>query len=397
MYMTFEINDEDEKDDSKEDGLREKINLSGILSPLILALIVYLVLGNHFLSPFPPGSGLSNLVFPAVVGLLLSAVPGILGSFFVGPYIPTVKSAVLRLSLGVFLFLLLTGPTASIGLEAVGYSAFYLFILASGYELLSYPVRDSPIFSAVLMSGALIIGGFILRMFFHSLIPETMISSLVEGETTNTIFLYGIRELLPVAVIFGGIATIFTPLSLSQNNYLKVLGDWFESHKFLVSVVGGMTWMYVIFLRPDLVQIAGGWLIVAEWGVVGVLSLAAYLGFESSIGKMSEPISFSDWAKHRQRDEVLTDTSQEYLTGLIRDFTEKGKKTGILVYLVDLAREKGFSDERIQNVLNDLVEYESDGLPSVATKWELERIRKQIRQERREVLKDTIDEIEERG
>ncbi|KXA88818.1 hypothetical protein AKJ61_04120 [candidate division MSBL1 archaeon SCGC-AAA259B11] len=170
---------------------------------------------------------LDCLVLPAIVFLSVIASSRVLGMTLKGPFVSPLRSSLTYLAIGLFLFLLFGGSPNSLPFKPRGLAQPLLLLSLVGvaYPPLSYLVRKHVIFPIVLRSVALIIVGVQLVKLTSTVIPESAVNLAGAASLSfTTLFLLGLREVLPVGLIVGGIVNAFSILKKTENTYVSILG-----------------------------------------------------------------------------------------------------------------------------------------------------------------------------
>ena len=360
-----------------------KIGGRALIGPALAA--VALVLSIAFLMPGGIVQGLygkdvSFLLLPAVSALVLVLATEIMGAVFGGALVPRMRGALYILAAGVFLCFLLLTPPVPWTIQPAAFPTLVLSLIAACYVLAGHLTRRLPVMRAVARSVALALAGLAVWWLLSSVQPSW------RGIPLPVVFLSGFA--------FSAAVPLVSALAHSKNPYLSVLGGWIGRGVVHAFFLGAFLALYFTWLRLPASALLGAWLPVTEWGAV---CLAASVGFwllRGAVKRSSKPVSYGALAKHLQVVKMREEAEVVGTAELVRDFVERGSKAGILVHVVSAASASGAPRERVTRAVEELADYEDAPLPSIALRWEVERLARANREARRRVLENTIREIE---
>lgn len=179
----------------------------------------------------------------------------------------------------------------------------------------------------------------------------------------------------------------------SRNLLLSDVSQWLSSgpgEKFLVA---GLVAAYVIFLRKALfAYISTGYLV--EWLLFCILSWRIFESTKERLVKhFVVPVKETDWHKHIQRVDDLTDEDFSKLVILQEDYVAGGSRQEILLYLRQLLIQNGHNEEDISEILHPIIEHNDRKTPWYIFGYWKRRILRFNRWKRQESLKNTIKQL----
>jgi hypothetical protein len=360
-----------------------KIGRRALIGPTLAA--VALVLSIAFLMPGGVvqgiyGKDVSFLLLPAVSALVLVLITEIMGAVFGGTFVPRMRGALYILAAGVFLCFLLLTPPMPRTIQPAAIPTLLLSTIAACYVLVGHLTKRLPVMRAVARSVALALAGLAVWYLLSSTQPSW------RGIPLPVVFLSGFA--------FSAAVSLVSALAFSKNPYLSIFGGWIGRGVVYAFFLGAFLALYFTWLRLPASTMLGAWLPITEWGVVCFATSIGFWLLRGAVKRSSKPVSYGALAKHLQVVKMREEADVVGTAELVRDFVERGSKGGILVHVVSAASASGASRERVTRAVEELADYEDAPLPSIALRWEVERLTRANREARRKVLENTIKEIE---
>jgi hypothetical protein len=135
-----------------------------------------------------------------------------------------------------------------------------------------------------------------------------------------------------------------------------------------------------------------------EWtGIVIVGALIFTVVRRGMQESMMVPFEAGAWAKHVQDLSPTKGKALEDFTDIIGEFVKEGHKDRLLVKLFRFLDENRATELETASTLRELINYEDDSPPSFARRGSSERVAKQNQERRMELLKRTVDRINQLG
>lgn len=321
------------------------------------------------------GIDISFLFFPLLAMLTAVLISEVIGAVFTGSLVSRIRSSLYCLAAGLFFFLLLPGPPVPERFHPTAFPILCLSIIAAAYKLTGHFTKGLPAWSILAKVPAIILAGLIIWHLSSIALPSW-------------------RGVPVPAVLFTGFtlsaaACSLSALAFSKNPYLLRTGKSL-GHPSAMFFLGIFLAFYFTSLRQPISEVLHERLAFAEWGIVCFLCGIGFLKLRSTVKHASKPVSFGTWAKHLQIVKMKEDRDLVDVSELVKDFVENGSKGGILVYLISAASGAGALRDRILEAVDGLVSYENKPVPSIAFRWEAERLKRENRKARRDILEKTI-------
>lgn len=355
------------------------INFGKIGFCAILAILGY-VFSWKFLK-FDPFS----LLLPFGILVSIYSTKEILEGTLEGTFIPYLTASLMLLSLGLFAFFYVPLATAHAEVAwqpVLTFLSWYLLFgctLASVYQLLQFPARESPALRISVKTSALAGLAIIWKILWKALIPD-------------------VRTVLMDAVfcgfVFSAVGSALSSLSLARGPKLRTAGRRFGL-SVLMFLAGALLALYLFSLRQSLMVRFGANFPIFEWMLVSAVIGFAALGLIAGATEMSESLWLAKWMKHTQIAGLCSDKELEDLSAMARDFIEKGDKSRIAVYLANLGERANIHPHAIATSLRGLLNYADEELPWLVRKKVARGIHLQNMEMRRKVLQAAIEKLEE--
>jgi len=364
-------------------GENRSIGAKALLGPVLVVLAMvaaYALVGGGVLQRLW-GIDASFLLLPVLAGLVAMLASQLIGLLLAGTLVPAIRTALHRFALGLFLYLLLSSPEVPAVIRPAALPLFLLSLLIAAYAPVANLTKGLPLLSVVAKSVALLFAGLVVRSLFLSVLPSW------HGIQLPIVFFCGFA--------FSAVFLLLSALSFSKNPYVSTIGGWFRGLVASMFFLGAFLALYFTWLRTQATTVLGGWLPIAEWGIVCAMCGIGFAMIRSGGRRRAKPVSHAAWAKHLQVVETKEDMDVVDVSRLVRDFVERGSKGGLLVHIISDASSSGVPRNRILEAVEKMVDYQDAPVPRVATRWEVERVMEENREARRKLLENTIRKLRE--
>ncbi len=363
----------------------------------IVLLVIFLLIILLFFSPwrvFSPGfEPLPHISFALISALVVIIVLQVFRTFFRGSFLKTLTSSLLRLALGVFLFFLFWYSGIEV-LQNVAFPMLFILVILSGYRIVAHFSHKNYL-SGILTKSLVLVGlGVLFWYMFSGIFPrsQVVISEIEEFSMMNVggIFL---RVILPSGFLVSGVSYPFFALSNVKLGSLKIVGNWFRSNIFWISIAGALIWTYFYSVRGFLSEIIGSFLFILEWIIIVLFFVYVGLKFRGAVKKRSEEERSESWREHVQEVTVSRDERQDEVARFVEEFIEEGRRENLVPYLVSLAEKKDFSNARISEIFGEIVNYREPEVPELVLSKELEKWKEDRMEERKEIVENILEKL----
>jgi hypothetical protein len=216
----------------------------------------------------------------------------------------------------------------------------------------------------------------------------------------TTILLYflasgtGRPDLGGAVLVGGGLAAAVSLLGLFREHSdirLRAIGTAFARTGMFIlySLLIISATVFALYLRPLAIDEYGGVMIMVEWMIVGVTIIILSLLVRRTMrgvpeGKLT-PESMVE-------DAMTFGSDRAKVVEAVGDFVADGRKERLLVMLVTALKGSGLDDGEVSRAVSDLVRYREDPVP-VSWAWTYGDLMERRRQQRHQVIKDTLDAV----
>lgn len=186
--------------------------------------------------------------------------------------------------------------------------------------------------------------------------------------------------------IFTALVYGLSTLALHRNERIKNLGKRFQEMTGQFVIGGALIGVYV-YLRSS---ISFPYLQLLEYGAAFFIIAKAASGVYThlnGIDRIEETLS-----KHVQKVEYIKNPDFARFEKSIHKFITEGDKVPITVDIVTVLHDLGVSNDKIQSVIDPIIEYQDMELPLFGFKWEIERAIKENMEDRRDVLSEVFSD-----
>lgn len=205
-----------------------------------------------------------------------------------------------------------------------------------------------------------------------------------------------------VGFAFAGFCMLLYPLRFSENKIIKKVGVWFTSSASNKFILGFFLTIYFSLIRPYLGGFNSEYLMLGEWGLIGIVTGSMLLWVRSNLKAPDYDIFHNQWvvkedAPKKHKQQIFTKSTAELKTvnEYVNDFVKYGLKTDLLLFIVQSCYDKGLPFYKFSKILRDFIEYKDNPAPRFGSLGERDFVVKQNLQNRREVLAITIEKLNE--
>ncbi|HEY9060395.1 MAG TPA: hypothetical protein VIO64_07830 [Pseudobacteroides sp.] len=284
----------------------------------------------------------------------------------------------------VFFFLLPEADKINKASLGVPFVALIITFNSCFYEF----IKNNIIFSRIIKAVLYFIQGFILRQ---------MISALWENGSWSL----GVQISVGDMVFFGHImmfcSVLISMLELSDNSFYKKLGEWFSRNLWLKFMAGCMLVLYFKDIRSQMSDSFPSLFVYVEWaGILFVLLIIFIVAFSKIRGDRA-PQFHERFGKHVQ--EIIYNKSYEgrEISMFLEEYVNRGELSGILAFLVGLAKERMIPDMETRRLIKPLTDFKGVEVPKVCYKSEYNHIMQMNMGERKKIIEVVIWNIKNYG
>jgi hypothetical protein len=335
---------------------------------------------------------------PILVYISLRFIKELMDLFFIGKYIPSLRTALSYLSFLVPIWMLSRPYTSLYVLTTISYNLILITCINLAFNLTkTYAIEKNN--SAISIAANFFSIIFIGYIFSHAAreIGLNLISNNIIDFPPSLIS--GLSNLSLTSSILAAFLTLTVFFAKTENPYIIYLVEKINVNPVENFLRIFILFSYVIYLRPIVDSIFAEnreYLPYFEWGIIFLLS---YILFRNLRHYVSTSISRTDpmgqWSKHLQVIETRSDYRIDQLTEYIEEFINYGDKDILLVYLINLLSINHKGLLRTADALYDLIYYEPKNLELITFQWNRERTRQEEIKKRKEILSNLLPLIEE--
>ena len=163
-------------------------------------------------------------------------------------------------------------------------------------------------------------------------------------------------------------------------------------NKFILGVTIAL---YLLLVRPYFYGINSTLTLVMEWVTIGMITVAGFLWLRSKLEIVSAPMLLETWTKHKQELNFKSTEELNTLSGHIEEFLNRGKKNHVLLYLSNFLFERKIPTSGVNSALSELINYQDKRAQRIFFSWEASTIHKENVENRSQVLKRIIRNLNE--
>jgi len=322
-------------------------------------------------------------------GLLAFFVAIILPKVFCGSVVDRLSSAFGVLGVILMVQLMLTSTFVPLQIQELSGLIFISELVILGFATGYYIFKDydQRFLPEIVQASAFIVGAF--------LVWEIIVKLPIDYNTH-------IATAAAVGLGFAGLSVLFYPLRLSNNQILKKLGVWFSSSTSRKFFMGFFLTLYLSLMRPYIFDLNSEFLLLGEWVGIGLITAGSLLWVRSNLRPPESEGIYNQYLanknapkKHKQM--IITSSTEEMKTikEYVDDFVVEGMKSDVLLFITKSSFEKGLTFYKLHNVLEDFINYQDLPMPRFSFLKEVELVKKENFENRRKILRSTIEKMNE--
>jgi len=182
----------------------------------------------------------------------------------------------------------------------------------------------------------------------------------------------------------------------TESSIIAGMFKWFVNSQMSFMLLAGFLIVYFRFFRPAIL-INWQYLQLLDWLIVVIIVWGGFSSVRGNINRnLSAQLKYSDWEKHKQKIEIKLDPDLEYAEKVQFLFVEEGVKEELVVYLVDvLLKNVRQSLQSISDLLNPLINYQDEPVPSPSLNWVKNRVIRRNRKNREMLLMELLSNLKQ--
>jgi hypothetical protein len=360
------------------------VQIGSVMLVYALVAIVLVLLIAKDIASLKSSPGLSQY-FPFLqtglpyflVALVFSGIASVIGLTFLGTFARYLSRTFNIYALALLLYFLMSN-SGSTQLNALSIYILLLTMVLATYVLFNPMLTSYKQFTlgAILMLLTLVLIGAILQF---------AIPAISKSQAPANALTFGF--------IFGGVASLATPLQHGKSPRTKKIGRFFGKGTISFIVLGVIIGIYLFYFRARLIEWNSNAVMIGEWVSVGLIVLCSMLALRSNVGAVTAPMLIEDWQKHKQELGFRTTDDFLQLTEAIDAFSESGTKNELLLFLFQFLSENGVSIESMSPALNELINYQKQPHPRLIFSWDANFLEQEEKQKRKELIKRLIKNL----
>jgi hypothetical protein len=193
--------------------------------------------------------------------------------------------------------------------------------------------------------------------------------------------------------VFAGVAALFNPLRFADKPTPRAFGKLITKNTILMIVIGLLIAIYAVLGHPAFYAANPFATLIGEWLTIVIVVVVCYLYLRRKVEGISAPLIVEKWKKHEQALNFKTSQELAFITQLIDEFLQHGKKNGIVLYLTKFLFDRRVNPDQISAVLNDLINYQ-DANPKLFFRGDAKLITNLNLQSRNQVMSKTIENVQ---
>lgn len=288
--------------------------------------------------------------------------------------------------LAIFLFLFLL-PEAD-KMNTASFGVPFLVLIFTFNSCFYGFIKNNIIFSRFIKALLYFLQGFVLRQ---------MIFVLWENGSWDI----GITISLGDMVLFGHLmlfaSALISILELSDQSIYKKIGEWFSKKPWLKFFFGCALVLYFKDIRVRINESYPELFVYVEWVGIFLILLIIFIGAFSKMRGERAPQFHERFGRHVQ--EVVYNKSYDgrEISMFLDNYVVRGELSGILTFLVGLAKERMIPDVEISRLIKPLTDFKGMEVPKVCYKNEFNYIMKMNMDERKKIIEVVIWNIKYYG
>jgi hypothetical protein len=180
----------------------------------------------------------------------------------------------------------------------------------------------------------------------------------------------------------------------SANGVFSDVCRWYERALGKIIVIAILLGIYLAIIRPEWID-HYRYAPLVDWTIVVSIAYYTYLNARSGLGaKHALPLVFKTWRKHMQQVEIKSGREFAQLTNVQEHFIKDGERGPLLVHLTLLLGDNEWHEERINSVLQPLINHRDIRPPWYSFIWKRRRIRRQNQETRKKLVNNIVTSLE---
>jgi hypothetical protein len=328
------------------------------------------------------------ILIPAIFVLLGNLAKSAIHVFLRGQLAKAFEKMSLTLGWGfaIFLFLFLIPEAEKINTASYGVPFLVLIITFNScfYEF----IKNNIIFSRIVKAILYFLQGFVLRQ---------MIFALWENGSWNMGFQASVGDMVFFGHIMMFSSVLISILDISDNPMYRKLGEWFSRNLWLKFFAGCILVLYFKDIRSQMSESFSEFFVYVEWVGIFFILLIIFIGAFSKIRGERAPQFNERFGKHVQ--EIIYNKSYEgqEISMFLNDYVNRGELSGIVAFLVGLAKERMISDLETSRLIKPLTDFKGFQVPKVCYRSEYNYIMQMNMDERKKIIEVVIWNIKNYG
>ncbi len=347
---------------------------------------------------------LSYLLTPSIALITFNYIAGIIERVFVGELVEPLARGLKRIAATsaalLFAQAYITGWIPYVTLFL--FNASLLTTLHS--TLVAYLRRYNVVFDPVLTSLYILFVGYLGSQTWLNVYPfiERGVSAAPLSSFLVSFFRSGLAEPVNMVIIMStAVAAFFSLLGVFRshpNPNLRFIGRTLGTGLDRKVIYTFFLSYYLLFVRKYLMESSGfnpQYIVVAEWAGICLLFYVSYKRFRDYT---QDSLLMADlhgtWQKHLQQIEQVTDYKLDHVSSLVEQFIQQGTREELIVHLALVMDRAEYSEQRIRDVLDELINYQDLRPGKIAFSWQVERLGKVNMRRRSEILNRVLGSIQ---
>lgn len=345
---------------------------------------------------------LSYLLTPSIALITFNYIARIIERVFVGELVEPLARGLKRIA---------TTSAALLFAQAyitgwIPYVTLFLFnasLLTTLHStLVAYLRRYNVVFDPVLTSLYILFVGYLGSQTWLNVYPfiERGVSAAPRASFLVSFFRAGLAEPVNMVIIMStAVAAFFSLLGVFRSHpNLRFIGRTLGTGLDRKVIYTFFLFYYLLFVRKYLMEASGvnpQYIVVAEWAGICLLFYVSYKRFRDyTQNSLLMADLHGTWQKHLQQIEQVTNYKLDHVSNLIEQFIQQGTREELIVHLALVMDRAEYSEQRIRDVLDELINYQDLRPGKIAFSWQVERLDKVNMRRRSEILNRVLSSIQ---
>lgn len=289
-------------------------------------------------------------------------------------------------------------PFAQLAIVALVLFFSGLALRDAGTRLVDLDIGE--LFHPILICSGLLLCAFAFFMGSPYLNLEILLSPIGMGNSPEAT--YALNNFLKYVLPFGLTVLSFTSLALygtdSKSRVLSSGSEWLLNSRLKIAVGLCLLAIYFTIFRP--LFLAGfQYLPIIDWGIIAYTAWRLFNSARPEVTKEESEEPFEGKTSYRRHEQEVEETYDDELTDLERAqeiFVEEGRKEDLAARLMKVIDESEIRNEKMSSLIAPLVNHRDKPVPGFALDWTKERAKRKNKKNRKAVVDQIMNEIEER-